>query len=312
VIQQGRISLRSAPYDTVIKFNFAKEIERILDDERDPVDRAVRTFQLHVAVLCCNELVRKRRSLTILVSERVLQEARLFALMRLAEHGIAEAHSAAKGRVPEPHNKSGGGPRVGQKTVTELLIGILLPMTEFIRGGGWRLSPPLPGVSAFDVMLSRRIAELNLVSQILDLSLRVDRTRLKARQTAGSRRSIMVMSSTTLLGRKYSESKLRRDLRTFKPVAILGYLFLFHDRSISLSLLEADFVSNLLRVSADRDGWRRLLSDHELLRKMLKERGYKRLRPIQASGLGELPPPEVTLQPLSQELQTAMVESDIA
>jgi hypothetical protein len=294
----------------LVEFDVGARIRRVLDDERTLLDRAVRAFQFHVAILWCSGMVKGNDSLIILVPKRKLLEAKLFTLMRFVEHGIAAVTSLSSAELIETTfsdviaNEQGG-----QKRSAELILGFWAPMVKFIESGGWRISPPLPGALDFDSELKERAQNLALVGKMLDLSLRVDPSLLKKTQQPGVTRSIQVISHGGLLSGKVSEAKLKREWTRFKPVAVLGYLQHFQAYDRLTYLAHQDFAQFQLDLCRDEEFWSKLVANHEEARKKLQERGYSDLQPIPGSNVRKQPVPDLIFQPLADEVQAAMAKS---
>jgi hypothetical protein len=286
-------------------YNFASALAKIVDDDSSDVDRAVRTFEFHVALLCCDGPAKDINALAVRVSKRRLREARLFALMKLSDYSLGTSKLALS-----KDSKNSAINEVIQhlapSQLTALIHEILEPFALIRREGGWRSVQALPSDEDFAKELATRRKELDQVGLMLDLSLRVDEKGLKRQRLPGFSRSLKVMSETTVTGAQYSPSALKRRYKRYRPVSIIGYLLQFQGFQGPAHLLDPNFTARLLEITHDKAAWRQLISSYRHVRDLLEDRNYKGLPRLRVRNAGELPPPAVSWGPLDSLTQAAM------
>ena len=116
-----------------------------------------------------------------------------------------------------------------------------------------------------------------------------------------------ILPDGKFLGIKESRATLRRRWQRYEPVSVFAYLFALQKYEKPASLTARGFAQRLLRMAQDDGEWRKLISSYEHIRKKLCEKNYTKLPALAVSGAGDLPPPDVSIDPLPPEVQDAVV-----
>jgi hypothetical protein len=86
-------------------YDVGASLGNILDGNRPTRERAVLLFEFYAALLHCKGAAPKSPGFSIIVPEKRLREARLFAIMKLAEHDderAGHAHARETSSGPQP------------------------------------------------------------------------------------------------------------------------------------------------------------------------------------------------------------------
>lgn len=115
-----------------------------------------------------------------------------------------------------------------------------------------------------------------------------------------------ILPDGKFLGVRESRATLLRRWKRHEPVSVFAYLFALQKYETPASLTARGFAQRLFRLAQDDGEWRKLISSHEHIRRKLCGRNYK-LPALAVAGAGDLPPPDVSIDPLPPEVQAEVV-----
>ena len=204
-------------------FNVTKAVKFIVNDTKDRYFRAIKLFELHVAIRLANgcdtyeEDINKEGSLPspilVYVSTPKMREAQMFATIRFMEDlerqlKKKEGYISAKLLISNPDWE-----RLFDK--------------RFVRFGGFRCARYLPRPADFDNEVRVRRCEAKKVAHLIDFSLRVELDPKKPKQTGGMTMAKAIVAKSTYFNAKRSERTLQTYWKKFEPVAAFLPLVFF-------------------------------------------------------------------------------------
>ena len=116
-----------------------------------------------------------------------------------------------------------------------------------------------------------------------------------------------ILTEGKFLGVNESRATLRRRWRRYEPVSVFAYLFALQGYEKPASLTAPGFARRLLKMAQDDREWRKLISSYGHITSKLRDRNYTKLPALSVSEAGDLPPPDVSIDPLSRDVQEAVV-----
>ncbi len=116
-----------------------------------------------------------------------------------------------------------------------------------------------------------------------------------------------ILPDRKFLGVRASRATLVRRWQRYEPVSVFAYLLALQGYEKPASLTARGFAQRLLELAQDDGEWRKLISSYEHVRTKLCERNYTKLPALAVSGAGDLPPPDVSIDPLPPEVQDEVV-----
>lgn len=298
----------------LLHYDVGAALGNILDGNRASRERAVFIFEFHVALLHCEGPAGDPGRFSIVVPARPLQDARLFAAMRLAENddknllhrplGLRTARRRT-GEIPSERWQRARDGRSSANLTYRVLLNRSTPM--FMKEGGWSRAKNLPAGGQFEQGLKALWSEFASVAPLLDFSLRLDPKELGPRQRGGITMALEILAEDKLLGVSESRATLRRRWKRYEPVAVFAYLFALQKYERPRRLTARGFAKRLLTLARDDGEWRRLISSYEQIRTRLRERNYTGLPVLWVPAAGGLPPADVSIDPLPRDVCDAVV-----
>ena len=279
-------------------FNVTRAVNFILDDRKSRYFRAIKLFELHVAICLANGYPRTSRMaasqdnslpspVVVRVSKRKMYDAKMFATIKLMEH--------LEQRVKEEWGTISADILTWDPEWTKLFD------KKFVRCGGFSRARYLPHVVDYDIELWEAKRRAKKVAQLIDFSLRFEPDPTKPKQIGGITMARTIVAESNYFDVRCTERTLETYWKKFEPVAaFLPLIFLKKYPASPLRLSKTKFAEKLLARLDDRYTLLSFFADYNATVARLQARGYD-LR-----SLAGFPTSEIAFDPLPQEVLEAV------
>jgi hypothetical protein len=277
-------------------FNVTKAVNFILDDEKDRYSRAIKLFQLHVGIRLANGFPEKRKlatseensspsDLVVRVSKKKMQDARMFATMKLMEH-VEKQLKEGIGVVSAKHLAK-------NPDWTKLF-------DKFLRFGGFHRARYLSAAINFDIELGEAGQKAKKLAQAIDFSLRFepDPQGRKTKKTGGITMAKAIVADSKYFNVTCCERTLESYWEKFEPVAaFLPLISLKKYPAWPLHVSKTKFADKLLSRLDDKDMLMSFFAEYNANVLRLDARGYG------LKSLVGLPTADVVFDALPEEVK---------
>jgi hypothetical protein len=281
-------------------FNVTEAVNFIVDDSQDRYFRAIKLFELHVAIRLAdgcdyeedtndyeedtNEEGSSPLPILVYVSTPRMHQAQMFATIRLMEH-IERQVKKEKGEISVEVLNS----NCDWKNLYDM---------RFLQFGGFRRTRYLPRPGDFDNAIWVRRGEAKKVAHLIDFSLRVELDPTKPKQKGGMTMAKAIVAGSRYFNVKRSERTLQTYWKRLEPVAaFLPLIFFKKFPAWPLRVSRAKFAKKLLARLDDKDSLFEFFAEYNATVARLQKRGYS-LR-----SLAGFPASQITFQPLPEKVK---------
>ena len=276
-----------------MRFDMTKAVNFIVDDTKNRYFRAIKLFELQVAIRLANgcdtyeEDTNKEGSspppFLVHVSTAKMRQARMFATIRLMED-LQRQLKKEKGYISAEVLSSNCDWRN-------------LFDKRFIRFGGFRCARYLPRPADFDNEVRVRQRAAKNVAHLIDFSLRVELDPKKPKQRGGMTMAKAIVAESTYFNVKRSERTLQTYWKKLEPVAaFLPLIFFKKFPAWPLRVSKPKFAKKLLARLDDKDTMFEFFAEYNATVALLQARGYS------LHSLVGFPASQITFDPLPQEV----------
>lgn len=276
-------------------FNVTKAANYTLDERKGRYSRAIKLFELHVAIHFANCFPKKVKMATSVdnaalsdlivgLSTKTLHDARILATIKLLEH-ISKPIKDEKGKL-------------SAKTLAQNPDWAKL-FAKFLRFGGFRRARHVSAAKQFDAEVQKAKRKARKLAKAIDFSLRFEQDTKKPKQIGGITMARDIVANSEYFNVKCSEQTLVNYWKYFEPVAaFLPLIYLKKYPAWPLRVSGTKFADKLLSRIDDRKTLNEFFAEYNANVLRLKGRGYE-LR-----SLVGLPTAQITFDALPAEVKT--------